>query len=92
MGKLVEIINSHKMFPCKIPKNEGEYLIKIFEFSKHCLNNQEEARTITYVYKYEFEGEKYVLMEEFLFSDMVEMVDVSHAIDKNYYLNKKEKE
>lgn len=90
MDKAVEIIKKCGKFPCKLSKNDGETLAEIFEFAKNSLNNQEESRTIEYFYKYNVEGNRYILIEEFLFMDQDEAIDISKAIDKNYYLYKKE--
>ncbi len=89
MSTAVEIIKKHEIFPCKMSRSEGEILAEVFEFAKSSLNNQEESRTIEYFYKYEIEGEKYVLVEEFLFMDQDEAIDITKAIDKNYFLYKK---
>jgi hypothetical protein len=90
MSTAVEIIKKHEKLPCKMSRSEGEILAEVFEFAKSSLNNQEESRTIEYFYKYEIEGEKYVLIEEFLFKEQDEAIDISKAIDKNYFLYKKE--
>lgn len=89
MESIESIIESKKSFPCKISEKEAVILMKDFVFQKECLNNQEASRTIEYIYKYTGKDGVYVLLEEFMFMDFEEDVDITRAIGKNYYLNKR---
>ncbi len=89
MESVETIIESKKCFPCRISEKEASILMKEFVFQKECLNNQESARTIEYVYKYTWKDGIYILLEEFMFLDFEEDVDIINAIGKNYYLNKR---
>jgi len=89
MESIEIILASKKSFPCKISENEAEILMKEFIFQKESLNNQEEARTMEYIYKYLGKDGIYILLEEFMFLDFEEELDITKAIGKNYYLNKR---
>jgi|JTFP01.1.fsa_nt_gb hypothetical protein len=89
MESVESIIESKKSFPCKISEKEAEILIKAFVFQKECINNQEDSRTIEYIYKYNRKDGVYILLEEFMFLEFEENIDITRAIGKNYYLNKR---
>ncbi len=89
MESIKEILSSKKSFPCKLNDYEAGILLNEFKFQKESLNCQAELRTIDYIYKYENEDGVYILLEEYMFLDYEDDIDISNTIGKNYYLNKR---
>lgn len=70
----------------KLPNIEGEFLKTNFEFSSQKI--VENSKELYFKYQKEFDGNLYILTEEYLFRDNESLLDIKRAIGRNYYLKR----
>jgi len=90
--EIMDIIIKKDFFPCKLQKQEGEALKKIFKLDEKFLLSRKEREhldDLEFKYTFEEDGIRYVLLEEYLFKENSPVLDIHSAIGVNYYLNKK---
>ncbi len=90
--QILDIISKKSFYPCRLAKNEGETLKKFFTLDREFIDSrgeQEHLNSLEFKYTYSDMGEKFILLEEFLFKENAPVLDIHSAIDVNYYLNKR---
>jgi hypothetical protein len=84
-----DVVNGIKNFPCRISRNDGEILKKNFDYHPEVKDNRRKNKsTLEFRYFKEIDGNKYTLLEEYLFRDRETFLDLKRAVGKNFYLNK----
>ena len=89
MSKFIDILEEKDNFPRIIPKKQGEILKNEFKLDREFMERQNDKNDMEYRYFKEVNGEKYILIVEYLFKDGEPFLKIENAIDVNYYLNRK---
>lgn len=88
MHAAIGIVRGKTNFPLKLSRDEGELLKEYFDFDKKIINEQNDVKDLKYRYTKEIDGNKYVMIEEFMFRDGEVEINIVKSLGSNYYLNK----
>lgn len=90
MDFVMNLLSKYQEFPVILNKRDGEELKKRFLPEKAKYDSKIEKCSFKHRYFYDADRFRYVLLEEYLFSENHKILDLKKAIGINYYLSKKE--
>ena len=85
---VLDILMKSDKFPRMLSKNEGSSLKKYFEVDETFKSEFKGSGDMEFRYYYSGNGDRYVLIEEYLFRENEPVFEISRAVGVNYYLNK----
>lgn len=89
--EMADILIDRDLFPCKLSKEEGRVLRDIFQIDDNFTKDRASRghlEDIEFRYTYSENRDTYILLEEYLFKENTQILDITQAIGINYYLNK----